>query len=79
MNEVPPLGIEWPGFAERLGRLAEAIELIRRLWTEDRVSFDGAYYRTPRATVYDRPDEPVADPDRRRRRRGRHVCRARGR
>jgi coenzyme F420-dependent glucose-6-phosphate dehydrogenase len=59
MNEVPPVGIEWPRFAERLQRLREAIELIRRLWTEDRVSFKGAHYRTHQATVYDRPAEPV--------------------
>jgi coenzyme F420-dependent glucose-6-phosphate dehydrogenase len=36
-----------------------AIELIRRLWTEERVSFDGEYYRTDRATIYDRPEQPV--------------------
>ena len=40
-------------------RLAESIELIRRLWTEERVDFAGDYYRTSRATVYDRPAEPV--------------------
>ena len=59
LNEVPPLGIEWPKFGERLARLREAIELIRTLWREERVSFEGRYYRTFRATVYDRPDEPV--------------------
>ena len=32
---------------------------MRRLWTEERVTFEGEYYRTERATVYDRPDEPV--------------------
>ena len=40
-------------------RLAEAIELIRLLWTEERVDFEGEYYRTAKATIYDRPDEPV--------------------
>ena len=33
--------------------------MIRRLWTEERVTFEGDYYRTVRATIYDRPDEPV--------------------
>ena len=33
MNEVPALGIDWPRFAERLERLAEAVELMRLLWT----------------------------------------------
>jgi coenzyme F420-dependent glucose-6-phosphate dehydrogenase len=59
MNETPATGMEWPGPKERRQRLAEAIALIRRLWTEERVTFEGEYYRTERATVYDRPDEPV--------------------
>ena len=40
-------------------RLAEAIKLIRQLWTEERVDFEGEWYRTEKATIYDRPDEPV--------------------
>jgi coenzyme F420-dependent glucose-6-phosphate dehydrogenase len=59
MNETPATGSEWPGAKERRLRLAEAIELIRRLWTEERVTFEGEYYRTDRATIYDRPEEPV--------------------
>jgi coenzyme F420-dependent glucose-6-phosphate dehydrogenase len=59
LNEVPPLGIEWPGFNERLGRLREAVELIRLLWTQERVSYAGRHYRTHLATVYDRPPLPV--------------------
>jgi coenzyme F420-dependent glucose-6-phosphate dehydrogenase len=59
MNETPPLAIEWPGAKERRLRLAEAIRLIRTLWTEERVTFQGEYYRTINATVYDRPNEPV--------------------
>ena len=59
LNETPATGAEWPGAKERRLRLAEAIELIRRLWTDERVTFEGDYYRTDRATIYDRPDEPV--------------------
>ncbi len=59
LNETAPTGFDWPGGKERRRRLAEAVELIRRLWTEERVDFDGEYYCTQRATVYDRPDEPV--------------------
>jgi coenzyme F420-dependent glucose-6-phosphate dehydrogenase len=58
MNETPVTGGAFPGRKERRMRLAEAIKLIRRLWTEDRVDFDGEYYKADRATVYDRPDEP---------------------
>jgi coenzyme F420-dependent glucose-6-phosphate dehydrogenase len=59
MNETPATGAEWPGAKERRLRLAEAIGLIRRLWTEERVDFEGTYYRTSRATIYERPAEPV--------------------
>jgi len=59
MNETPVTATEFPGRKERRLRLAEAIELIRRLWREERVDFEGTYYRTSRATVYDRPEEPV--------------------
>jgi coenzyme F420-dependent glucose-6-phosphate dehydrogenase len=59
MNEVPVLDIEWPEPPERFARLKEAIALIRQLWTEDFVTFQGEYYRTRDATVYDRPDDPV--------------------
>ena len=57
LNEVPATGIEWPGFKERFGRLRESVELMRRLWSEDRVTFDGEYFHTESATIYDRPDE----------------------
>ena len=59
LNDVPATGMKWPGFRERQGRLREAITLIRRLWTEERVTFEGQYYRTLSATIYDRPEMPV--------------------
>ncbi|MBV8751331.1 MAG: glucose-6-phosphate dehydrogenase (coenzyme-F420) [Hyphomicrobiales bacterium] len=59
LNEVPAMGIAWPEFKERFARLREAIDLIRRLWRDERVTFEGTYYRTVNATVYDRPETPV--------------------
>jgi coenzyme F420-dependent glucose-6-phosphate dehydrogenase len=59
MNETPATGQEFPPRKERRRRLAEAIRLIRLLWTEERVDFEGDYYRASRATVYDKPDKPV--------------------
>lgn len=59
LNEVAVTGAEWPAFKERFARTREAVQLMRRLWTEDRVSFEGEYYRTVKATVYDRPETPV--------------------
>jgi len=58
LNEVP-LGIAWPDGKERFARLKEAVQLIKQLWTEDRVSFEGQYYRTEKATIYDKPEQPV--------------------
>ena len=55
LNEVPSTGMTWPDFKERFARLREAVTLIRRLWTEERVTFEGQYYRTQDATIYDRP------------------------
>ncbi len=59
MNEAPVIGIEWPEPRERFRRMSEATRLIRRLWTEDFVEFDGDYYHVHGATVYDRPERPV--------------------
>lgn len=59
MNEAPVIGIDWPEPRERFRRLSEAVKLIRRLWTEDFVEFDGEYYHVRGATVYDRPERPV--------------------
>jgi coenzyme F420-dependent glucose-6-phosphate dehydrogenase len=60
LNEVPSSGIKWPGPKERRDRLREAIALINKLWTEDRVSFEGKFYRTENATIYDKPKDKVA-------------------
>ena len=59
LNEVPAIGFEWPKFRERQGRLEESIALMRRLWAEERVTFEGEYYQTEKATIYDRPTTPV--------------------
>jgi coenzyme F420-dependent glucose-6-phosphate dehydrogenase len=59
LNEVPSSGIKWPGAKERRDRLRESIALINKLWTEDRVSFEGQFYRTEAATIYDKPKEKV--------------------
>jgi len=54
LNEVPCTGLEWPQQSERTARFREAITLIKQLWLEDRVSFDGQFYHTENATIYDR-------------------------
>src|SRR6185369_9359889 len=59
LNEVPSTGQPWPEFKERFARLRESVSLIRALWTQERVSFEGQYYKTEKATIYDRPEAPV--------------------
>ena len=59
LNEVPATGIDWPEQRERTMRFRESIKLISQLWREDRVDFEGEYYQTEGATIYDRPDQPV--------------------
>src|SRR5690606_10974587 len=49
----------WPAFSERFARLREAVDLMRELWTRERVSFDGEYYATSDASIYDRPERPI--------------------
>ncbi|MFT4201425.1 glucose-6-phosphate dehydrogenase (coenzyme-F420) [Gordonia sp. (in: high G+C Gram-positive bacteria)] len=50
---------EWPEFKERFARLREAVRLMRELWTGEKVNFDGEYYKTQDAFMYDVPDQPV--------------------
>jgi coenzyme F420-dependent glucose-6-phosphate dehydrogenase len=59
LNEVPSSGITWPEQKERTARFKEAVELIQRLWVEDRLTFHGEFYRTENATIYDKPELPI--------------------
>ncbi len=59
LNEVPAVGMAWPEFKERFARLRESVVLMRKLWSEERVTFEGEYYKTQNATLYDRPDERI--------------------
>jgi coenzyme F420-dependent glucose-6-phosphate dehydrogenase len=59
LNEIAVTAGEWPPAKERLARLREAVALIKQLWTEDLVSFEGQYYKTRNATIYDKPDQPI--------------------
>jgi F420-dependent oxidoreductase-like protein len=47
------LGIE--GLDHRVGRLSEALNVIRSLWTEERTTFDGRYYRLTDAISNPKP------------------------
>ncbi|GHO62152.1 F420-dependent glucose-6-phosphate dehydrogenase [Ktedonobacter sp. SOSP1-85] len=59
LNEVAVTGMQWPEAKERLARLRESVRLIKQLWQEDMVTFNGEYYHTLNATIYDKPKQPV--------------------
>jgi coenzyme F420-dependent glucose-6-phosphate dehydrogenase len=59
LNEVAVTGGAWPEAKERLARLREAVALIKQLWTRELVTFEGQYYKTLNATIYDKPEQPV--------------------
>ncbi len=48
-------GIPFPGAGERVRRLDEACEVIRRLWTETKPSFNGRYYQLEEAHSEPKP------------------------
>ncbi|WP_301150406.1 F420-dependent hydroxymycolic acid dehydrogenase [Mycobacterium simiae] len=45
-------------YRERHDRLIEAIELIRQLWSGQRISFAGRYFQTDALKLYDLPPSP---------------------
>lgn len=59
LNEISVGLREWPEFKERFARLRESVRLMRALWEGERVTFEGDYYRTVDATIYDRPEGGV--------------------
>lgn len=54
LNEGP-LGYAFPRYAERAARMAEALEIMRRLLDGEKLTFDGEYYQTDRAKLYSPP------------------------
>lgn len=58
LNEVV-VGAEWPDQKERFRRLKESVLLIQQLFREDFVNFEGEFYQTHNATIYDKPVDPV--------------------
>src|SRR5947208_359160 len=51
-------GFEFPPIARRMDRLDEALTIARLMFTEDRPSFEGKYYRIDRAVDVPRPIQP---------------------
>ena len=49
---------QFGSYRERHDRLAEAITLIRQLWSGQRISFQGKYFQTNQFKLYDPPPSP---------------------
>jgi len=58
LNESP-LGYTWPSASQRVEMLEEAIIIIRKLWTEEFVTFEGKYYRLKKANLYTKPKTAI--------------------
>jgi alkanesulfonate monooxygenase SsuD/methylene tetrahydromethanopterin reductase-like flavin-dependent oxidoreductase (luciferase family) len=48
-------GMPFPRVGERLTRLDESLQVIKRLWTEERVTFTGRYYQLDEAVFNPKP------------------------
>jgi len=51
-------GARFPGIDRRLEMLEEAVEVIRRLWSGEFVTFEGKHYTVEHARIYTLPDTP---------------------
>src|SRR5688572_26299350 len=57
-SEYRMYGYEYPLPKVRIGQLADAVQLIRKMWTESPASFEGSHYRIDGAYAEPRPKEP---------------------
>jgi len=59
INEAPFIS-RWPGWKERAETLAEAVQLMRKYWSEtDYFSFEGRYFNVKDVFCYDKPKRGI--------------------
>ena len=56
------LGVDYPAVGERMDRLEEAVQICRLMFTEDRPTFEGRYYRIKEARNIPRPVQAGGPP-----------------
>lgn len=54
-GEHVAFGFDWDKHSVRVDRLRESVEIIKKLWTEDRVSYNGKYFQLKNATLEPKP------------------------
>jgi F420-dependent oxidoreductase-like protein len=57
-DEHAGYGFEFPPVGERMDRLEEALQIVKLMFTEERPSFQGRFYRIERALNSPRPIQP---------------------
>jgi F420-dependent oxidoreductase-like protein len=57
-DEHKGYGIEFPPIGQRMDRLDEALTIAKLMFTQDRPSFEGKYYKIDRAVNVPRPIQP---------------------
>jgi alkanesulfonate monooxygenase SsuD/methylene tetrahydromethanopterin reductase-like flavin-dependent oxidoreductase (luciferase family) len=55
-EEYHAYNFEFPKPAVRIAQLEEAVQIVKKLWTESPASFEGVYYRLDNAYAEPRPD-----------------------
>lgn len=55
--EYDAYGYDFPSLRERVERMAEAIEVIRDMWTEERATYEGKYYFIKEAICNPKPHQ----------------------
>ena len=54
-DEHTAYGIPFLQSHERIGRMKEAVEIIKKMWTEEKASYEGKYYRINEAVCEPKP------------------------
>jgi coenzyme F420-dependent glucose-6-phosphate dehydrogenase len=55
LNESP-LGADWPPVGKQIERMDEALELIDRLWSGEKVTHEGKHFSTDEAMIHSLPE-----------------------
>jgi alkanesulfonate monooxygenase SsuD/methylene tetrahydromethanopterin reductase-like flavin-dependent oxidoreductase (luciferase family) len=58
-NENRAYGFDYPSNAVRIAQLGEAVQIIRKMWSESPASFEGKHFRIEQAYCEPRPDPAV--------------------
>lgn len=61
-DEANAYGIPFPDVPERIGRLRESVQIIRSMWTEEKITFEGKYYLVRNAYCNPKPIQKPRPP-----------------